>query len=123
MRRITTCLAAIAAIALTAGALSSASRHAEAGLIGGGGGLGDYAVIDGCGTIQDQVVFLFGMPYAVVRVWVPDAFGFTVRGGQLDQFDPGDKVYIEGLALLAQTNVFPPLPGLPLVEAAFSDCD
>jgi hypothetical protein len=119
--------AAVAAVfALTTAWLPGTTQPAEARLggiggIGGPGGFGDFVAIDGCGTVQTVQLFLGGEPFGTCTIWVPDGFGFSVRVGS--QFNDGDRVYIQGLALLAQTNVYPSCPALPLVSATFSDCE
>jgi hypothetical protein len=122
MKRFAFTAAGLAVAGLVAMAIPGASPKAHAGF-GPGGGFNDFITVDGCGTITDVPLFLFGQPFGSCRVWVPDGFGFSVRGAQLDQFAVGEKVYIQGTALLAQTNVFPPCPAFPLVSAQFSDCE
>ncbi len=124
MKRFALTFAGLAVLGVAAAVLPGADQPtANAGIVGGGGGFGDFVTIDGCGTIQDVPLFLFGQPFGSCRVWVPDGFGFSVRGSQLDQFAVGEQVYIQGTALLAQTNVYPSCPALPLVSAQFSDCE
>ena len=99
-----------------------ATPTAQAALIGGGT-TGDFVDIDSCGTVFKVPLILFEMPIGTCSIWIPDSGGVIVHSRLLDPFEAGDRVYIEGRAILAFTDVYPRCPGFPLIEAALSDCD
>ena len=117
---------ALAACALFAAPAATPSAHAAFGFAPAPPTITDTIPVNGCGTISEVTTFLFGMPYFTTKVWTMTSgtgSALVVRGGGINQFDVGDEVHIVGEALLAQTWVFPPLPGLPLFNATFSACE